>query len=160
MNFKNKKNILIIKHGALGDFILSFGPFKSIRQHHPNDHLSLLTTSVFADFAYESNYFNEIIIDNRPSFTKLKSVYKLGIFLRRKNFSRVYDLQTSDRTNFYYNFFRMKNYVEWSGVALGCSHPDRNPDRNKIHTIERHKQQLAEMGIKNVNLSDFSWVGT
>ena len=24
-----KKNLLIIKHGALGDFILSFGPFKS-----------------------------------------------------------------------------------------------------------------------------------
>ena len=37
-----KKNILIIKHGALGDFILSFGPFKAIRNYHLNDNVYLL----------------------------------------------------------------------------------------------------------------------
>ena len=154
---KNKKKILIIKHGALGDFILSFGPFKAIRNHHPNDHLVLLTTETFLDFAKESNYFDEIIVDNRLSFWNLTSIFKLGFFLRRKKFIRVYDLQTSDRTDFYYNFFRLNNYVEWSGTALGCSHPDRYPNRNKIHTIERHKQQLSDLGIKNIKLSDLSW---
>ena len=153
-----KKNILIIKHGALGDFILSFGPFKAIRNYHLNDHLVLLTTGKFKDFAEESNYFDEIIIDNRPSLWDVKKILKLAIFLRKKNFSRVYDLQTSQRSSFYYNFFRLKNYVEWSGTAFGCSHPDRNSDRNKIHTIERHKIQLAEIGIKNIKLSDLSWV--
>jgi len=153
-----KKNILIIKHGALGDFILSFGPFKAIRNYHLNDNLVLLTTGRFEKFAQESNYFNEIIIDNRPSLWNAKKILKLAIFLRKKNFSRVYDLQTSQRSSFYYNFFRMKNNVEWSGTAFGCSHPDRNSDRNKIHTIERHKIQLAEIGIKNIKLSDLSWV--
>ena len=138
-----KKNILIIKHGALGDFILSFGPFKAISNYHLNDHLVLLTTGGFKEFAQESNYFDEIIIDDRPSLWNAKKILKLAIFLRKKNFSRVYDLQTSQRSSFYYNFFRMKNNVEWSGTAFGCSHPDRNYDRNKIHTIERHKIQLA-----------------
>ena len=153
-----KKNILIIKHGALGDFVLSFGPFKAIRNYHLNDYLVLLTTGKFEEFAQESNYFDEIIIDNRPSLWDVKKILKLAIFLRKKNFSRVYDLQTSQRSSFYYNFFRMKNNVEWSGTAYGCSHPDRNSDRNKIHTIERHKIQLAEIGIKNIKLSDLSWV--
>jgi len=153
-----KKNILIIKHGALGDFVLSFGPFKAIRNYHLNDYLVLLTTGKFEEFAQESNYFDEIIIDNRPSLWNVKKILKLAIFLRKKNFSRVYDLQTSQRSSFYYNFFRMKNNVEWSGTAYGCSHPDRNSDRNKIHTIERHKIQLAEIGIKNIKLSDLSWV--
>ena len=153
-----KKNILIIKHGALGDFILSFGPFKAISNYHLNDHLVLLTTGRFKEFAQESNYFDEIIIDDRPSLWNVKKILKLAIFLRKKNFSRVYDLQTSQRSSFYYNFFRLKNYVEWSGTAFGCSHPDRNFDRNKIHTIERHKIQLAEIGIKNIKLSDLSWV--
>ena len=49
-----KKNILIIKHGALGDFILSFGPFKAIRNYHLNDNLVLLTTGRFEKFAQES----------------------------------------------------------------------------------------------------------
>ena len=152
------KNILIIKHGALGDFILSFGPFKAIRNYHLNDHLVLLTTGRFKEFAQESNYFDEIIIDDRSSLWNVKKILKLAIFLRKKNFCRVYDLQTSQRSSFYYNFFRLKNYVEWSGTAFGCSHPDRNSDRNKIHTIERHKIQLAEIGIKNIKLSDLSWV--
>ena len=154
----SKKNFLVIKHGALGDFILSFGPFAAIRKHHSRDHLALLTTSFFEDFAKESNYFDEIIIDNRPPIWDLKAIFSLAKLLRKKNFSRVYDLQTSNRTNFYYNFFRTNNYLEWSGTALGCSHPDRNSNRNKIHTIERHQQQLADVGINNVKTSDFSWV--
>ena len=153
----NKKKVLIIKHGALGDFILSFGPFASIRKHHPQDHLVLLTTNTFVDFARESNYFNEIIVDNRPSIWNVRAIHKLSSFLRKHNFSRVYDLQTSGRTNLYYNFFRFQNNLEWSGTALGCSHPDRNPTRNKIHTIERHKTQLAEIGINKLTMSDFSW---
>jgi len=153
-----KKNLLIIKHGALGDFILSFGPFKAIRNYHPNDHITLLTNNIFKEFAKESNYFDEIIVDDRPSFWNIKKIFKLAYLLRKRIFSRVYDLQTSQRSSFYYNFFRFKNYTEWSGTALGCSHPDKNPDRNKIHTIERHKIQLAEIGIKNIKLSDLSWV--
>ncbi len=154
----SKRNLLIIKHGALGDFILSFGPFKAIRDYHLNDHIVLLTNRVFKEFAKESNYFNEIIVDDRPPIWNAKKMFKLANLLRKKNFYRIYDLQTSQRSSFYYNFFRFKNNIEWSGVARGCSHPDRNPDRNKIHTIERHKIQLAEIGIKNVKLSNFSWV--
>ena len=154
----SKRNLLIIKHGALGDFILSFGPFKAIRDYHLNDYIILLTSSIFSEFAKESNYFNEIIVDDRPPIWNAKKMFKLANLLRKKNFYRIYDLQTSQRSSFYYNFFRFKNNIEWSGVARGCSHPDRNPDRNKIHTIERHKIQLAEIGIKNVKLSNFSWV--
>ena len=152
-----KKNILIIKHGALGDFILSFVPFKAIRNYHLNDNVYLLTTSPFKKFAEESNIFDEVLIDDRNSFWNLKKIYKLSKLLKEKNFVRVYDLQTSQRSSSYYNLFRLKK-IEWSGTALGCSHPDKNPDRNKIHTIERHKFQLAEMGIKNIKLSDLSWV--
>ena len=153
-----KKNLLIIKHGALGDFLLSFGPFKAIRDYHLNDHIILLTNSIFKEFAEESNYFDEIIVDDRPSIWNTKKMFKLANLLKKKNLYRIYDLQTSQRSSFYYNFFRFKSNVEWSGVAFRCSHPDRNPDRNKIHTIERHKIQLAEIGIKNIKLSNFSWV--
>ena len=59
-----KENILIIKHGALGDFILSFGPFKAIRNHHLNDRIFLLTTNKFKEFAEESNCFDEIFQSN------------------------------------------------------------------------------------------------
>ena len=107
----SKKNLLIIKHGALGDFILSFGPFKAIRDYHLRDHIVLLTNGIFKEFAEESNYFNEIIVDDRPSIWDAKKMFKLANLLRRKNFYRIYDLQTSQRSSFYYNFFRFKNNI-------------------------------------------------
>tara|TARA_B100000315_G_C14570749_1_gene585342 strand:- start:786 stop:1745 length:960 start_codon:yes stop_codon:yes gene_type:complete len=157
---REKNKVLIIKHGALGDFILSLGPCASIRKHHSRDHIVLLTSSAFKDFANDSNYFDEIIIDNRPSIWNLNKMLGLCRQLRRKNFYRVYDLQTSTRSNFYYNFFRFKRepLMEWSGTALGCSHPDNYRNRNQIHTIERHKQQLNDIGIANIKLTDLSWV--
>ena len=76
----NKNNILVIKHGALGDFILSFGPFLSIRKNHLNDHVVLLTGSKFKQFAEDSNLFNEVIIDDRPSFIRFDKMF-IGIFI-------------------------------------------------------------------------------
>ena len=46
--------ILIIKLGALGDFIQALGPFAAIRRHHADAHITLLTTDPFAAFAAAS----------------------------------------------------------------------------------------------------------
>jgi len=47
---------------------------------------------------------------------------------------------------------------EWSGIALGCSHPHANPKRDEMHTIERQAEQLAMAGIEATPLPDLSWV--
>ena len=85
----SKRNLLIIKHGALGDFILSFGPFKAIRDYHLNDHIILLTNSIFKEFAEESNYFDEIIVDDRDSIWNAKKMFKLANLLRKRKFYRI-----------------------------------------------------------------------
>ena len=36
-------NILVIKHGALGDFVMASGAMKSIRNYFPEDNILLLT---------------------------------------------------------------------------------------------------------------------
>ena len=47
--------ILVIRLGALGDFVQSFGPFSAIRAHHPEARITLLTTAPFADLARRSH---------------------------------------------------------------------------------------------------------
>ncbi|MBT3396405.1 MAG: ADP-heptose--LPS heptosyltransferase, partial [Alphaproteobacteria bacterium] len=61
------RRILVIRHGALGDFVLSTGPFRAIRSHHLADHITLLTTSPFKELAETSGLFNDVWIDSRPS---------------------------------------------------------------------------------------------
>ena len=105
---QQKKNILLIKHGAFGDLIQSDGIFKSIKIKHPKDNLILLTTSSFKNFMRASPYFDDVIVDNRFPLWNLMSYYYLIKKLNSYNFSNVYDLQNSQRT-LGYKTFLLKN---------------------------------------------------
>ena len=153
-------NILVIKHGALGDFVLAMGPFAAIRRHHTDAAITLLTTAPFGELAEASGYFDAVWIDTRPKLTQPLDILKLARRLNNAGFERVYDLQTSTRSS---GYFRLMGPLlggvrpEWSGVARGCSHPHLNPDRPIMHTIERQKDQLAAAGITDVRAADLGW---
>ncbi len=153
-------DILVIKHGALGDFVLAMGPFAAIRRHHPDAVITLLTTAPFGELAEASGYFDAVWIDTRPKLTQPLDLLKLARRLNDAGFERVYDLQTSTRSN---GYFRLMGPLlgrvrpEWSGIARGCSHPHINPDRPIMHTIERQKDQLAAAGITDVPGADLGW---
>lgn len=150
------ERILVIKLGALGDFIQATGPFAAIRAHHQNAHITLLTTRLFIDFAGQSPWFDEIWQDDKPH--GLSGWLSLRKRLRAGKFLRVYDLQTSGRSSRYFHLLLPGWRPEWSGIAWGCSHPHANPKRDFMHTIERQAEQLALAGIASIPLPDLSWV--
>ncbi|SVD31799.1 uncharacterized protein METZ01_LOCUS384653 [marine metagenome] len=82
--------------------------------------------------------------------------------LRRRliggRFERVYDLQTSDRSAWYFRQFPKQNRPEWSGIVRGCSHPHTNLRRNYMHTINRQAQQLHMAGVENVSCANLGWL--
>ena len=149
--------ILVIKHGALGDFVLSMGPFAAIRAHHAQAQITLLTTAPFEEMARRSGYFDRIWCDSRASKWNILAWLGLRRRLRGAGFSRVYDLQTSRRSTAYYRYFAAPG-PEWSGIAKGCSHPHANPQRNTMHTVARQREQLALAGIDAVAALDLSWL--
>ncbi len=154
------ENILVIKLGALGDFVQAAGPFAAIRDHHTGANVILLTSEPFTAFAHKAPWFDDTWADTRPRLWQIGGCLNLRAKLRSADFSRVYDLQTSDRSNFYYRLFWPGPYPEWSGIAKGCSHPHTNPQRDFMHTVERQKEQLAMAGIDNVPAPDFSWINS
>jgi ADP-heptose:LPS heptosyltransferase len=82
-------NILVIKLSALGDFIQALGPMAAIRRAHPDDHITMLTTKLFKNFAEKCGYFDHIIIDDRPKALNIKGWLKLRKALRAGAFNRV-----------------------------------------------------------------------
>jgi len=156
MEGQSSAGVLVIKLGALGDFVQAMGPFAAIRNHHPGQRITLLTTEPFAEFARASGLFDEVWTDGRLSGMDVAGWLKLLSRLKNGGFGRVYDLQTSDRSSFYYRLF-WPNFPEWSGIARGCSHPHANPVRDNMHTIERQAEQLAVAGISDVPVPDLSW---
>jgi ADP-heptose:LPS heptosyltransferase len=152
--------ILVIKLGALGDFVQAMGPAAAIRAHHPGARITLLTTAPFAELARHSPYFDEVWIDERPGLLALRSLFTLRSRLRRSGFSRVYDLQTSDRSGNYFRLMLPGRRPEWSGIAAGASHPHDNPRRNSMHTLDRQADQLDRAGIAAVPPPDLGWAAT
>jgi len=72
-------NILVIKHGALGDFVMASGAMKSIRNQYPNEKIILLTEIKILNFFYSIPYFNILEVDNRKSiFISLFMIFKLN----------------------------------------------------------------------------------
>lgn len=147
------KKILVIRLGALGDFILSFGPFAAIRAHHPDAHITLLTTAPFARLGRLSPWFDEVVIDRRAPWWNLPALLELRSKLRGFNF--VYDLQTSGRSS---RYFGLAGRPAWSGIARGASHPHANPERDTLHTWERQRDQLALAGIDHVPMAETDWL--
>lgn len=144
------KRVLVIKLGALGDIVQATGPFAAIRRHHGDAHITLLTTQLFRDFAAAGGWFDDVWVDDRPSWRQLRSWRESLRRLRGGRFDRVYDLQTSDRTAILYRLLAMGRKPEWCGTVYGCSHRNTNPRRNDIHTIERQAEQLGIAGITDV----------
>src|SRR5512134_807990 len=149
--------ILVIKLGALGDFIQALGPLAAIRSHHREARLVLLTTAPFVAFARASPYVDDLWVDDRPKLLDVGGWLSLRRRLRAARFTRVYDLQTSDRSSHYFRLFWPGPYPEWSGIARGCSHPHANLRRDFMHNVDSRAEQLRMAGIMHCSPPDLSW---
>jgi ADP-heptose:LPS heptosyltransferase len=150
------QKILVIKLGALGDFIQALGPMKAIRQHHKDAHITLLTTRPFQEFAEKSGYFDNILIDERPKFHQPLKWFSLRDTLNNGKFNRVYDLQNNDRTGFYFKLFSPK--PDWVGVARGASHRNTSPERTQGLAFYGHRQTVGLAGVTDVSIDTLDWI--
>jgi ADP-heptose:LPS heptosyltransferase len=153
----SKPKILAIKLGALGDVVQALGPLAAIRKFHADAHIVAMTSAPFASFLRQSPYVDEVWIDPRPHKLNLFGLLSLRAKLRRADFARIYDLQTSARSNFYFSLMGPGKRPDWSGIAPGCSLPHANPKRDAMHTIDRQRDQLAMAGIQDVPPPNLDW---
>ena len=149
-------NILIIKHGSLGDLIQANGAIKDIKNFHQNRKVFLLTSQPYAIFMSECPYIDGVIIDKRLPRWNLFYLNNLKKNLKKYNFAKVFDLQNSGRTKFYKRFI-IKN-VEWSSSETALEEGQKKKDFDKDPVLNRMEIQLKKSGIeteytKNIDLS-------
>ena len=149
-------NILIIKHGSLGDLIQANGAIKDIKEFYANRKVFLLTSVQYSIFMSECPYIDGVIIDKKLPRWNLFFLYKLKKLLSKYNFSKVFDLQNSRRTRFYRNFI-LKN-LEWSSSldALESGQSKRDFDTHPVldrMELQLNKSNVPTKYIKNIDLS-------
>ena len=94
-------NILIIKHGSLGDIVQISGVLRDIRETHKDKKTFILTTRPYIELLSRCPYLNGVLMDKRLPRWNIFYLIKLRKMLNKYNFSHVYDLQNSARTSFY-----------------------------------------------------------
>lgn len=151
------EKILIIKLGALGDFMQSFSFTSAIRKHHKDAHITLLTSKPFVTFAQDSGYFDAVYIDDKPKAHNILGWLKLRQWFNAQKFTRIYDLQNNDRSRAYFKLLKNPK-PEWVGTAKGASHENNAPQRTTGHAFDGHVQTLALAGITNIKIDDLSFV--
>ena len=70
-------NILIIKHGSLGDIAQACGAIQDISENHKKDQIHLLTTKPYFDLFKKNPFINNVILDKRLSKFNLIYLYQL-----------------------------------------------------------------------------------
>ena len=144
------KKILIIKHGALGDVILSMHAIFAIWKHFKGYEFSVLTESKYQELFQCLPFIKNIKIDNRPKFYHFLKYIKIFKWFCKSEFEWVFDLQTSKRTNLYFSILSLFKDFNWNGIAKNCSHPHLSLNRKNLHTIKRQKEQLRVAGITKI----------
>ena len=153
-------NILIIKHGSLGDIAQASGAIQDISENHKDDQIYLLTTKPYFDLFKKNPFIHEVILDKRLPRYNLIYLYFLMRELKKHNFSKVFDLQNSSRTNFYKNIlFPKADKIVWSSSITTLPNDKSKDEFDKSSVLERFDHQLKESGLNTSNTlkPDFNW---
>ena len=139
-------NILVIKHGALGDFVMASGAMKSIRNYFPKDNILLLTEEKNIKFFKSIPYFNSIKKDNRKSM--FFSIFTLFNIIFSQKINLIIDLQNSSRTQMYHFFVSKFTKVKISSSRNYSHYRYIIPKQGDEHVIQGLNNQLFLLGLK------------
>ena len=153
-------NILIIKHGSLGDIAQASGAIQDISENNKNDQIFLLTTKSYFDLFKKNPFIHEVILDKRLPRYNLIYLYFLMKKIKKYNFFKVFDLQNSSRTTFYKRILFPKASKEvWCSSQTTLPNDQKKEEFDKDSVLERFEHQLKTVGLRVLNTTkpNFSW---
>lgn len=135
-------SVLIVKLGALGDVVMATGVVRAIQDHHADSPPTLLTADDYADLFRNWTGLRVAAFPRRgwrPALAMLR-------FVRRGRFSRIYDLQSNDRSGV---LCAMSGAVERVGnhPRFPYTHHPATAWQGQCHIVERLHQVLRAAGI-------------
>ena len=153
-------NILIIKHGSLGDIAQASGAIQDISDFHKNDKVYLLTTKPYIVLFKQNPYLEDVILDKRLSRFNLIYLFNLMRKLKKYKFIKIFDLQNSSRSSFYKKIlFPNAGNLIWSSSETTLPKDKSKDEFDKKPVLNRFKHQLETSGIKvkKTMFPDFNW---
>ena len=153
-------NILIIKHGSLGDIAQASGAIQDIFDFHKGDNIYLLTTKPYFNLFKKNPHLKDTILDKRLSRFNLIYLFSLMRELKKYKFQKVFDLQNSSRSSFYKRILvPSADSAIWSSSETTLPKDQSKVEFDKKPVLDRFKHQLDTSGLttNKTMLPDFKW---
>tara|TARA_Y100001936_G_scaffold242354_1_gene279489 strand:+ start:52 stop:984 length:933 start_codon:yes stop_codon:yes gene_type:complete len=153
-------NILIIKHGSLGDIAQASGAIQDIYENNKDHKLYVMTSKPYFDLYKKNPFITDVILDKRLSRFNLIYLYLLMRKIKKLKFIKVFDLQNSSRTSFYKKvLFPNSNYNSWSSSETTLPSNTTKEEFDKLSVLERFDHQLKTSGLntKYTLEPNFDW---
>ena len=138
-------NILIIKHGSLGDLIQANGAIQDIKNSFKTSKVLLLTSRAYLEFMSSCPYIDGVILDKRLPRWNIFYLKDLKKLLEKYEFSHVFDLQNSNRTKFYKKYLLKKPI--WSSSETSLDDGEKLSDFNEDSVLTRIEKQLKKSNV-------------
>ena len=150
-------NILIIKHGSLGDLIQANGAIQDIKNSFKTSKVLLLTSRAYLEFMSSCPYIDGVILDKRLPRWNIFYLKDLKKLLEKYEFSHVFDLQNSNRTKFYKKYLLKKPI--WSSSETSLDDGEKLSDFNEDSVLTRIERQLKKSNvlINNTQAINLNW---
>ena len=150
-------NILIIKHGSLGDIVQISGILKDIRNHFSDSSISILTSKPYQSLFEQCPYVDHVLLDERKARWNFFYLYGLMSKIVKQQFSQVIDLQNSSRTEFYRKY--LFNVKQWSSSYTILQPGETKEAFDQDGVLERFQVQLQRSSVSTEHTltPDFSW---
>ena len=150
-------DILIIKHGSLGDIAQVSGAIQDIKENHHKDKIFMLTTSPYEKLFNKCPHIDGVYIDSRFPRWNIFYLFKLKQMISRLDLTKIYDLQNSSRTSFYKKF--LFNKFEWSSTETTLPPGKSKRDFDQEAVLDRFNYQLSKSNIvtRHTLNPNFSW---
>jgi len=156
MKKSHYNNILVVKHGSLGDIAFSLLAMATIRKYFNNSKIDLITESKYVDFLKKSRNFDSIIEDSRKGFfNTLKIIFKIY----KKKYDLIIDLQNSKRTNYYWLILKFFSKCKINGSRSNCDIKYTIPLQGSESPQKGLYNQLKLLGINQIS-DDIGWLFT
>ncbi len=149
-----RMRVLVIKLGALGDFVLAFRPFAAIRAHHRRD----------GDHAAHHRPVRRagagraVVRPGGGGRAAAPGGTSPGCAGCAGRCAASTSSMTCRPPAAPAGISVSPGRPAWSGIARGASHPHANPARNRMHTLERQRDQLEAAGITRFPEPDLAWL--
>lgn len=127
-----RKKILVIKIGAIGDVILSVPSIRAIRNNFPNAFISVLIGTESRHVLKKCPYIDDLILYDRDGKDKgIRGLVRISAAVRNKAFSMSIDLQNNNKSHL----------IAWLGAI-----PRRFGYNNKMGFLINNRLKYLKIG--------------